>query len=640
VIYEEGYDGRDLGCVACHGLDGQSTAFKAIDPTLPYYSHSSEANIDLTLSDYLSEWMPQGATGACVGECADDLAAYIRSWELDDEGPLACDTSTDGAYGMRQMRLLTIREYQNSLFDLTGYEVDASLKGVPQDTFVDGFANQIQTAVTLDYADAYATIAREAADFSAANNFAGIANCGNLNASQCGQAFVDDFAPRVFRRPLTSVESDRYLALFADRLSEGSADEGLKLAVETILSSPYFLFRSEMGVAVTDLPAGDRPDGVARDTYVLTQHELATFLAYTYTGSTPDNALLQAAQNNQLSTDQQVLAQIDRLLATPRAREHFGEFAAQWLRTDRVISRNKDEVLFPDFTTDIRTAMAQEVREIFRHVMFDGSQSIDELYGDFTFVNRDLADYYGLSGNFGNGFTKVDGLADRGGILTSGAFMAGFANVAESSPIQRAVAVREDMMCLEVPPMPNDIGDERLDVADALQEFIDEQGAISNRERTHFLTKDAPCSTCHETIINPHGFGMEDFDAAGLSRVVDANGIQIDPSGELIGLTSLIDGQVETFNGAKELSGVLKDLPATRSCFAEKSFRFVVGSGHDVFDHSASPDSPGYVALSDSQKESYACSLEAMEQAMSGAGYNPRAALRTIGVRDIIRYRK
>jgi len=193
------------------------------------------------------------------------------------------------------------------------------------------------------------------------------------------------------------------------------------------------------------------------------------------------------------------------------------------------------------------------------------------------------------------------------------------------------------MMCQTVPPMPTDLEILREDADGNLEVFIESQdGIVSNRERYHFLTKDAPCSDCHEEIINPHGFGMEDFDAVGRTRLVDANDLLIDADGQLIGLATLNDGDVRSFNGAKELSGNLQGLPATRSCFVEKSFRYVMGTGHDEFDHgnSAGPQ------LTEAEKAGFSCTLDVMNSAMSAANYNPRQALRTLGIRDIVRYRK
>jgi len=647
VIYEMQY-----ACALCHGLNFEGAGNNPpIDPSKDSIIHSRLGTVALNLSDYIEEFMPPGNPANCVGECAEDLAAYIQSTSYTEpstpvvaapidasKSAFSCGISQDISYGIRNVRLLSTREYENTLQDLLGFNVDATKEGVPKDTFIDGFTNQSFTAITQEYADAYASIAKQAANFAASTNFNKVANCTNLSSSQCANRFVDDFAKLAFRRPLTSVEKRRYTDLFGNSLTQGDNSEGLKLAVEAILNSPYFLMRSEMGVKVSSLNANQIPDqGVSSDAYMLTPYEMATFLAYTFKGSMPDEQLFTAASNNRLSTDAQILAQIDRLLETPKAREHFGEFAAQWFRTDLVLSRSKSDTLFPNFNQSIKSDMAQETREIFKHVMFDGDRSLGELFDNFTFVNRNLANYYGIQGNFGNQFTKVSNLENRGGIIANGAFMASFANLEETSLIQRGVAVREDLLCQDVPPMPNDIDDDRVDVANQLQVLIDQNGgSISNRERTHFLTKGSACSGCHAEIINPQGFGMEDFDAAGLHRTIDNNNLEVDSEGQLIGLTSLKDGRSRDFNGARGLSKVLKELPSTRSCYNQKTFRFAMGTGYDKVSHT-----PGFsLELTSQQKEGFSCAVNAMEEAMINNNDNPRAALRALGIQDIIKYRK
>ena len=634
----------DEHCIICHGADGTSATFDEpgkdaiIIPLDGSYAHSLDPDVQLDLDTYNALWMPNQGPTACGEDCAKDIGAYLLFLDENNspsQASLACEASEVG-YGRRQMRLLQISEYENSVLDLTGVEVDAAAAGVPSDTFVEGFANQVLTAVSQDYADAYALLATQIAEASASDNFANIVNCDGVSGSQCATRFVDEFAYKVFRRPLTTDEREGYIALFDSAVSENN-NEGLQLAVEAIFGSPYFLLRSEAGVQVSDIqnPTAEQ-QSLDNDAYVLTPYEIATFLSYTYTGSTPDNALLQAAQNGSLNNAPGIRSQIDRLLLSDKARKHFGEFAEQWLETDRVISVNKDNNAFPTFTAEVRSSMATEVIEIFRHVMFDGEQPLSALYDDFSFVNNDLASFYGINGNFNDSFTKVEDLGDRGGILTSGAFMAGFANQNETSPITRGVFVRENLLCMHVPPMPTNLEVFREDAAAALDDFVASQGgAILNRERFHFLTKDEPCSLCHEAIINPHGFGMENFDAVGLVRTQDANNLSIDDSGELIGLSSLSDGQVESFTGARGLATVLQDLPAIQSCYVEKSFRYVMATGHDVFE-----EDNLQVELTEEQVDSFSCAVSRMSNAMDLENQTPREALRALGVQDVVRYRK
>ncbi|MBU2870666.1 cellulase family glycosylhydrolase [Colwellia sp. E2M01] len=769
------YASTTLGCTSCHGIDGVSGPFASIDSDKKTYTPADAGGLSYSLAQYINLYMPQGGVGKCDEQCAADIASYIGSWNNEPDIIVqSCDIDDAGInYGRRQMRLLTALEYKNSLHDLVGFDIDPSNYGIPADTLVESFANQVLTPVTQNYMDAYVSTANAAAEYAEINNFAGVADCTGLSTSACAELFVNDFAVRAYRRPLTDAEVTRYRSLFTGSLSEGKNSEALKLAISAALGSPHFLYRSEMGEKVSDIidridngdpvyasgnvgltlsgddinagddgfrvvplynnigmtlpnytftdhnivtivakgvDAGglpnielkvdnktidtiqlisadtntysfivegvngnnkymqvtnantaahnegrvlsvqsisisdsvlvveDRPDAALDDdAYILSPYEMATFLSYTYSGSTPDAELMLAASNKELDTPQQLQAQITRLLATEKARIHFGEFSAQWLNTDKVLSAAKSAELYPTFTTDIRKAMAKENREIFKHVMFDDNQPVTNLFNNFSFMNNELAGFYGVTGPSGTTFEKVSELSGRGGILTSGAFMAGFAHADETSPIKRAVAVRERMLCQAVPPMPTDIEAAREDAEIALAQYtIDQGGLITNRQHYAFITKDEPCSACHEEIINPHAFGMEDFDPVGKPRVVGTNGLAIDAEGQLIGTKTLSDGNVLPFYGARDFSDNLQTLPTINTCFTEKGFRFVMGIGHEYFDHLAE-DAPELAA---DEKAGYNCALDSMNKTMAEANNNAKSAFLALGVLDIVRYRK
>src|SRR5690606_6475011 len=93
------------------------------------------------------------------------------------------------------------------------------------------------------------------------------------------------------------------------------------------------------------------------DAYVLDNYEFASALSFMYTGSTPDQTLMQAARNNNLSTEAQINSQIDRLLATARGRQHMAEFGGNWMRADDVLRQAR--AAFPEFTAQIKQDMAR-----------------------------------------------------------------------------------------------------------------------------------------------------------------------------------------------------------------------------------------------------------------------------------------
>ncbi len=378
------------------------------------------------------------------------------------------------------------------------------------------------------------------------------------------------------------------------------------------------------------------PNAPDADAYALTPYEIATYLAYTYTGSTPDNTLMLAADNGELTTDAQIVAQIGRLLGSPRAKIQLGNFAAQWLGTDETLSIAKDPAKYPELTADIRSAMAQEVRELFSHVVLDDSQPIERFFNaDYTFVNATLANYYGLSGATGNGFTKVSGGNNRGGILTTGAFMTTYGNNDEASPIRRAANVRERLLCQHVPPPPPGIVIDR-EAAEKEQAAKWEAGELTNRERYLGLTQAEYCQGCHRSIINPLGFGMEDFDTIGRHQTIDRNGLMIDAQGALIGTNSLYDTDSVSFYGAKELSHALAGLDSAKECFAQNLFRFATGTGSEVIDQ----NNPSLGLLSEQEKTDYACSVRDITAAMVAADGNPKEILKQLGALKLVRYRK
>jgi len=190
------------------------------------------------------------------------------------------------SYGARQLKILTRSEYQRSVEDLLGVDFDASA-GLSQDNKIALFANNTHSSIVASSYSSYLLVAEEIADWSAERDFSPALSCNSYN-EQCAETFVYTVAPSVFRRPLTTDESQAYMALADGTSTNGDVKAGITLALEAMLSSPQFLYRHELGEANPDNPDLDS------DGFELTSYEMATFLSYTFTGSTPDQALLDA----------------------------------------------------------------------------------------------------------------------------------------------------------------------------------------------------------------------------------------------------------------------------------------------------------------------------------------------------------
>lgn len=397
-------------------------------------------------------------------------------------------------------------------------------------------------------------------------------------------------------------------------------------------------------VAAAKVPESNPLDQADADAYVLTPYEFASALSFMFTGSTPDIALLTAAKNDQLSTPEQIEAQIQRLISSDRGQQHFGEFAGLWLRTNEVTRANRDAVA--DFTPAVKQAMAQEVKELFKYVFNNDDVPFSEFYsGDYTLLNNTLATFYGIAGNFGEAFTKVN-TTTRGGIITTGAFMAVNAHNERTSPIKRAVRVRELMLCHHIDPPNAELDGDRAAAQMQVEAFEQANGGIDSRSFYELYTQDSACAGCHESIINPM-FGMEDFDNVGRLRApagnnsvyeVLANGREMAVSlqGSLIGVESVKDPTTLNYAGTKDLSKKLAGTDAIQSCLVRKGFRFVTGlpsSPEDV-------DKNVKETLTPEQQQDYACASAKMKDALMQNGESPKAMFGELGKLELIRFRK
>jgi hypothetical protein len=489
--------------------------------------------------------------------------------------------------GPRLLRLLTRREYKNTVRDLL-FINDANkpdVSSVPLEARVRGSDNNAHSqAVTSRHVDSFVSLGESLAKEAVQNQKGQLLPC-DQNQASCARTFVERFGLRAFRRPLTTAELDRYAALFANDLTQGYFDEGMRLTIGAMLGSPVFLYRSEVG----------EPEGA---NFRLTPYEVASALSYLYLGSMPDQALLDAAKSDALKTPEQLVTQAKRLLDTARGKEQLGEFSLQWLRSDNVLTANKDKAVYPAFNDSLREAMVEEQRRFFTRVVLEERGTFEQLFTpSYVTVNRELASFYGLTAP-ANDYDKVQvGDSGRGGILGLGAVLASHAHQNESSPIKRGLFVRDRLLCQVLPDPPKDI--------DTTPPGLDPK--LTTRERFARHTADAACSGCHQ-FIDGVGFGLEGFDGVGQQRTVE-NGLPIDVSGELRGVEGLGEASAQKFSGPRELAALLRDSDSAKACLAMQYFRF--GRGYE-------------------EREADACSLAALRERFEEGGLALRDLLETL----------
>lgn len=394
-----------------------------------------------------------------------------------------------------------------------------------------------------------------------------------------------------------------------------------------------------------EAPLADAP----ADAYVLSPYELASALSFMLTGSTPDRALLEAARADRLTTRAQLEAQVIRLVDSPRGRAHFAGFVSRWFGLDAVRSVSRPDV--PELTPAVKAAMVEEVQAHFLHVFYDDAAPYREFFGgDYTFLNRTLAEYYGVPGDFGDALvrTRVEG---RGGPIASGAFMAANAHAERSAPILRAVHSRQTALCHYIDP-PNapiagaDIDAQRAAAQARVTEREAQEGTLSSRD-FYFLYTDGidACAGCHAKIINPM-FGLEDFDHAGRLRPSAGAGAvterirgvekTVPLEGTLFGVASTSDPATLEYAGAKDFSNKIADTEAVKLCLVRRGFRFATGLTFNDRDL----DVAGQERLSDAQREAFGCVARRMQDAFLAAGESPRAMFIALATEGMLRLRR
>ncbi len=458
------------------------------------------------------------------------------------------DLCEDLAPGPRLLRRLTHQEYRNTVRDLTGVDLDAATQ-LSADTVVHGFDNNARALeVSPLLADQYRTLAEQAAQNMA---IAPIAPCGEEQDPQtCAHEFIARFGQRSFRRPLTIEEQAPYRALFAQVQSEDGYAEGIRWVTTALLQSPHFLYRAELGRTGQD------------GRFALTSWEIATELSYLFWGTTPDDTLLALAASGELATPEVITNQTQRLLADPKSQAVAQNFTWRWLGLDQLHVVTRDPDLYPDLTPTIREAMGQETERLLGQVWQDGGSLSDLLLADHTWLNPELAQFYGLDAGDGQGWRQVS-LADSpyGGLLTQGSLLMTHALPTGSSPIHRGLLIREHFLCQELPPPPANL--------DTSPPPVDQ--SLSTRQRYAQHADDLACAGCHD-LIDPIGFGFEHFDADGRWRDMDGPH-NIDDTGHIEG-TRATDTD---FEGLLDLSSQLASSPDVQACYTGQWLRYGYG---------------------------------------------------------------
>jgi hypothetical protein len=378
------------------------------------------------------------------------------------------------------------------------------------------------------------------------------------------RAALERFANEAFRGTTPPANYiDRLLSLYDVRRKAGDKHSAaLKQTLGVVVSSPMFLYLAE--------PSADdkrRP---------LTGSELATRLSYFLWSAPPDAMLRDLGKRGDLMKPEVLTAQTERLLNDPRSEDFLQAFTHQWLGLDRIDFFQINHALYPRFDDGTKVAAKGEIHETIAHIMRHNASLRELLKSDYVVINRVLAHYYGIGGVKGEGYEKVSlpKGSPRGGLLGMAGihFMGG--NGERTSPVERGAWVLRKLLHDAPPPAPANVP--------AITRLAGK--VLTTHERLLAHQEDPQCASCHRKI-DPVGFGLENFDAAGQWRTedsymaIDAKG-KPDPKSKK---TWTIEAAAALYKGPafKDYFG-LRDIIASKSdafarSFSEALIEFALG---------------------------------------------------------------
>ncbi len=341
--------------------------------------------------------------------------------------------------------------------------------------------------------------------------------CTPTRAAQeqaCARQILSSLTRRAYRRPVSETDLAPLMAIFATERGQGSFESGVQAAIEAILVSPHFLFLVERD------PQGVAPGSVNR----VSDLELASRLSLFLWSSIPDEPLLALAEQGRLGERQVLEAQIARMLKDPRAKALTENFAGQWLYLRNLPEQRPDITVFPDFDARLRAAMAGETEMFFSHILQSNASVLDFIKSDYTFLNQRLADHYGIPGVKGTAMRKValDPAWQRGGLLGQASILTVTSYGNHTSVVKRGKWVLDNILAAPPPPAPPNVP--------ALKAEQDGR-KLSARAQLELHRADPACAACH-LVMDPLGFALENYDAVGAWRRLDAGEV-IDASAKL-----------------------------------------------------------------------------------------------------------
>jgi hypothetical protein len=446
-------------------------------------------------------------------------------------------------------------EYNNTVRDLLG-DSSAPANGFPadQDSAKSGFYAGGSVA---DADAAHLLEATEALAANAVKKLDTLLPCkplptGGAAEDACAQQFITQFGKRAFRRPLAADEAKSLSDLYAQQRMAGTDfTNSIRLVLSALLLSPQFLYRWE----ITPKAAIKEGAFVRYNSW-----EMASRLSYLFWASMPDDTAFGLAEQNKLSSPDQIEAEARRMLKDPKSKQAIADFFTQWLGVTELKSMPKDAKIFPSFTPELAASMIAESATFAANAVVDGDGKLNTIFtSNSSFIDANLAKLYGVANVTSPMLVPAQlNPAQRAGILTQASFLAYHASADETNPVKRGKLIADRVLCIETPLPPDDVPDPKMPSPN-----------LSVRERFAEHSTNPCAAACH-TVLDPLGFAFENYSGIGAWQTMDG-GKPVDASG-----TIKLDGASKSFKNGIEFVGLIGQSKQVGDCMARQFLRYAL----------------------------------------------------------------
>ncbi len=531
-------------CVGCHGVSGAGGA----GPSLQDTDFSSFAAFEQVIRDGKGFMPPVDASRYSEESMKNDFA-FLSHQELCKVDPqnMAASCETREELFETQLRRLTQTQLINTITSVFGNNFDTSIWPDLGDSIPTIGMSNNASALQVDSINLEKINATVAAVVTQLQESTA-RECINGSGDSCIDNLLVEYAPQLWRRPLSDNElMELTNSLLSLRSVDASRAEQVEFVFRTLLMSPNFLFRQELGV-------------MQDKTVHLDSYEIASLLSYALWDSPPDAQLYELADADRL-TDQAVIDQeVDRMIQDPRFQGALVGFFKDFMKLDRVTFVDKLTEL--NFTAAQRRDLLTSAEMMLASKVADPDEDLMSVFsGSEFYINKNIAPFFGLnSSDFGDELVLTSVSQDeRTGILTHPAFLAVHATAGTSGIVKRGVFALEQLLCVHLGDPPSDLTESPLP-ADI------DPAKTSTRVLLQLQhSSQAACISCHHAI-DPAGFGFESFDVLGRFQAVEKGNIPIDASGTL----SNVVRQPLVFNDHIEYVEGLVNTPEMRACVSRR----------------------------------------------------------------------